>query len=129
MPNEPRWLAADAVIALNQEAVRRTSERFLLRDAALLESACANPANRWHYAGESDVLALGVAVMLALARNHPFEQGNKRTAFAAFVAFLDINGYRLTAPDDVWLADLRVAALERQADEGDLVAALAPYVV
>jgi death on curing protein len=69
----------------------------------------------------TDVAALGVVLFLGLARNHPFAQGNKRTAFAAMVAFLAGNGYRLELHDSVANADRLVAALENQVSDTDLV--------
>jgi death on curing protein len=95
LPSEPRWLTADEVIQLNQTAVELTGEPFHLRDRGLLESACARPQQHFHYESQTDVIELSVILLLAVARNHPFTQGNKRTAFAAAVAFLHVNGWSL----------------------------------
>jgi death on curing protein len=96
--NEPNWLPLDIALDINREAVSRTGETYLLRDRALLESALAKPHNHWSY-GEDDIVVLAVQLLDGIAHNHPFEQGNKRTAFIAFVMFLKANGYNLTSPD------------------------------
>ncbi len=69
-----------------------------MRDNGLLESAIAKPQNHWNY-GEDDVVVLAVKLLLGIAQNHPFEQGNKRTALTAAATFLELNGYELDVPD------------------------------
>ncbi len=115
------------MIQLNAEAVRRTGEPYGLRDEGLLGSAVAAPVNHFFYEGEEDVTVLAAVLIAAIARNHPFRQGNKRTAFAAALAFLDVNGFLLTA-DTQAFADLLVAVIERRSDVGELAAAMGPYV-
>jgi death-on-curing protein len=65
-----------------------------VRDAGLLESALARPVNRWTY-GEDDPAALAAAYAFGVARNHPFIDGNKRTAWVLARLFLAINGHQL----------------------------------
>jgi death on curing protein len=88
-----------------------TGEPYFLRDPGLLESAVMRPQNHWNY-GEKDMVLLAGALLLGINRNHPFEQGNKRTALAATSQFLRANGYTLVAPDGVTLGEfiLRSAA-------------------
>jgi death-on-curing protein len=97
--NEPIWLASEEVVETNREAVELTGEPHFLRDGELLESALAKPRNHWGY-GEEDIVVLAVKLLLGIARNHPFEQGNKRTAFTTAVIFLELNGYELITRDD-----------------------------
>ena len=68
------------------------------RDAGLLESALARSQNLEAY-GNPDFADLAAAYGYGIARNHPFVDGNKRTAFVAVELFLTINGYRLIAGD------------------------------
>jgi death on curing protein len=77
----------------------------LLLDRGLLESAWAKPVNHWHY-GEDDVVILAIQLLFGVARNHPFQQGNKRTGFTAATMFLLDNGYRVVATDSMELAEL-----------------------
>ena len=66
-----------------------------IRDVGLLESALARPRNLLHY-GEPDLAALAAPYAFGIARNHPFVDGNKRTAWVAARLFLRLNGGVLT---------------------------------
>jgi death-on-curing protein len=123
LPNEAVWLTAEALIRFNQRAIGETGEPFFIRDRGLLESALARPQNHWAY-GEDDLAALAVALLLGIAGNHPFGQGNKRTAFAAAEALLHANGYRLEAPDGAELADKVVDLITGKLEEAEFVALL-----
>lgn len=80
------------------------------RSAALLESALARPPNVRLHVLESDLAGLAAAYGYALARKHPFADGNKRTAFMAVYVFLAINGSNLVvAESDVVIVMLGVA--------------------
>lgn len=57
-----------------------------------MEGAVARPQNLWLYENESDIVVLGVRLIEAIGKNHCFQQGNKRTAFFAGVAFIEMNG-------------------------------------
>lgn len=76
----------------------------------LLESAIARPRNHADY-GSPDIAELGALYALAIARNHPFIDGNKRTAFVALETFLALNGLDLIAND----AEATVMMLEMAA--------------
>ena len=128
MANEPVWLTADHLIEFNDLEVSATGEPHLLRDLPGLESALARPVNHWHY-GEGDVVALAVALLLGVARNHPFLQGNKRTAFAAADYFLYLNGYELQAEQDSEeLADFLIDAINGDVSEHYLIEVLGEWV-
>lgn len=62
-----------------------------MRDAGALESALGRPVNQWAY-GEDDRCALAAAYAFGIARNHPFTDGNKRTAWVLARLFLRLNG-------------------------------------
>ena len=81
-----------------------------LRDEGMLESALARPEQKHHY-GESDLFVLAAAYLFGIAKNHPFIDGNKRTAWVAADLFLYFNGYSVEAdPHDVIAFVLSVAA-------------------
>jgi death-on-curing protein len=83
-----------------------------LRDLSALESAMARPRNLAAY-GEPDASALAAAYAIGLARNHPFNDGNKRIAAVVSETFLILNGYALVATDaEVVVAFLALAAGE-----------------
>jgi len=113
---EPRWLSKVAVLAIHGRLLAEHGGASGLRDESLLESALAAPKNHFEYE-QADVFKLAAAYAFALTSNHPFVDGNKRTAFAAAGIFLELNGYRLEAaePDAVW-AVLALSKGELNAD-------------
>ena len=128
MPNEPHWLPIEAVIEHNRLEVEATGERHFLRDRGLLEGALARPRNAFAY-GEEDIVVLAVRLMAGVAQAHAFEQGNKRTAFAAMRIFLRTNGYDTAFEDSVSWADEIIAFVEHRSTEEDFVQAIRPFVV
>ena len=69
-----------------------------VRDEALLESALARPLNRAAY-GEPDIVEIAALYAIAIAPNHPFVDGNKRTAYVALELCLALNALRFGASD------------------------------
>ena len=92
------WLSQQLVLAIHDEQLAEHGGSTGLRDPGLLDSALARPLNRAGY-GEPDIAELAAVYALAIARNHPFIDGNKRTAFVALELFLRLNGCLLTAGD------------------------------
>ena len=83
-----------------------------VRDEALLAAALARPQHRALY-GSPDASELAASYAFGIARNHPFVDGNKRTAFVAMETFLELNGFELDASDEACvLAMLGLAAGE-----------------
>ena len=128
MPSEPAWLPVEAVIAHNRFEVEATGEPHFLRDRGLLESALARPRNFFAF-GEEDVVVLTVVLMAGVARAHAFEQGNKRTAFAAMWHFLRLNGYDLAIEDSLRWAEEIIRLVEHRSTEEDFVRRIRPFVV
>jgi death-on-curing protein len=92
------WLSNPLVLAIHDEQLAEHGGSIGLRDAGLLDSALARPLNRAGY-DEPDVAELAAVYALGIARNHPFIDGNKRTAFVALELFLRLNGCVLTVGD------------------------------
>ena len=128
MPNEPIWLPIEAVIEHNRLELAETGETHFVRDWGLLESALARPRNAFAY-GEEDIAVLAVALMAGISRAHPFEQGNKRTAFAAMRLFLRANGYDTAFDDSISWADEMIKLIEHRSTEEEFVRAIRPFVV
>lgn len=106
------WLDPAVILAVHDEQLAEHGGAAGVRDAGLLESALARPRHLAHY-GQPDVCELAAAYAFGLARNHPFIDGNKRSAFVATELFLMINGWRLTATDaDCVMVMLSLAAGE-----------------
>jgi death-on-curing protein len=92
------WLSGRLVLTMHRKALARHGGADGVRDPGLLESALARPLNRAAY-GDPDPLQLAALYAIAIARNHPFIDGNKRTAYLALEVFLALNGLALTATD------------------------------
>jgi death-on-curing protein len=115
--NQP-WVWIDAVVirAIHEEQLSEHGGGMGTRDEGLLESALARPMQLAAY-GAPDVAALAAAYGYGLAKNHPFIDGNKRTAFVAVELFLALNGCALTANDtDCVMTMLAVAASDIDED-------------
>ncbi|MFO1227789.1 type II toxin-antitoxin system death-on-curing family toxin [Roseateles sp.] len=111
-PRQWRWLNADVLQAVHLEQLSEHGGAAGTRDAGLFESALARPQNAALY-GDPDAFDLAAAYAVGLAKNHPFVDGNKRTAYVAMELFLVLNGFELTADDaSATLTMLAVAAGE-----------------
>jgi death-on-curing protein len=93
-----RWLSEAVILAIHDEQLAEHGGGSGVRDAGLLSSALARPEQLAHY-GRPDVADLAAAYAFGIARNHPFVDGNKRTAFVAAGLFLALQGQRLVADD------------------------------
>jgi death-on-curing protein len=93
-----RWLDPDVVAAIHDAQLAEHGGATGTRDAGLLESALGRARNLAAY-GEPDCADLAAAYGCGIARNHPFVDGNKRTAFVAVELFLTLNGFDLAADD------------------------------
>lgn len=106
------WLDCEVLRAVHEEQLAEHGGAPGLRDAGLFESALARPQHLAAY-GSPDAADLAAAYGWGLARNHPFVDGNKRTAFVAALLFLALNGLDLVADDgECVLTMLAVAAGE-----------------
>lgn len=104
------WLSRNLVLAIHDEQIAEHGGGAGLRDAGLLESVLARPLNLTSY-GEPDTVELGATYALAIARNHPFIDGNKRTAYVALELFLALNGIAFPVSDaEAVVATLAMAA-------------------
>jgi death-on-curing protein len=100
------------VEALHAEQLRLHGGASGIRDEGMLESALARPRQKEIY-GEPDLCELAAAYLFGIAKNHPFVDGNKRTAFAAADLFLYFNGLSIEAePEAIINLVLKIAAGE-----------------
>jgi death on curing protein len=95
--SEPVWIDKLAMLLAHAEVLAEHGGLEGLRDEGLLESALARPRNLFGYEGVQDMPRLAASYATGLVRNHPFLDGNKRTAFVALALFLALNGLRLEA--------------------------------
>ena len=92
------WLSRDLILAIHDEQLAEHGGSPGLRDPGLLDSALARPLNRAGYSAP-DIAELAAVYALAITQNHPFIDGNKRTAFVALELFLRLNGCRFPVSD------------------------------
>ena len=103
-------MSVEALICIHGELLAQHGGSEGLRDRGLLESAVARPQQRYAY-GDADPFQLAAALFEAVAKNHPFVDGNKRAAFTAGYTFLALNGQELNASEvDAVVTTLQVAA-------------------
>jgi death-on-curing protein len=98
LEGEPTWLTLDLVKAIHDRQLRLFGGPAGMRDEGALGSALGRPVNRWAYE-EADLPALAAAYAFGIARNHPFVDGDKRTALLAPVTFLGLNGIDFVADE------------------------------
>ena len=94
----PRWVLRAVVDAMHDRQLAEHGGAAGLRDEGLLESALAR-AQHLHAYGKTDLCTLAAAYAGGIARNHPFVDGNKRTAFLTAYVFLRLNGQTLIASE------------------------------
>ena len=92
---EPIWVPQSAVLALHDRAIEEHGGLAGIREHRLLESALARPRQIFAYGDNPNIVELAAAYTTGIVRNHPFVDGNKRTAFLVAVEFLYNNGYHL----------------------------------
>jgi death-on-curing protein len=94
------WLGKPLVLAIHDRQLAEHGGSSGVRDDGLLESALARPQQLYAY-GEPvpDLASLAASLAFGLARNHPFVDGNKRTAAVCCETFIELNGARLLAED------------------------------
>lgn len=97
--DEPLWLVRLAIDAVQHELLTQHGGLQGVRDENALELALARPRDKWAYEPDADLPTLAAAYGFGLARNHAFNDGNKRIAFAAMYTFLGLNGLEIEAPE------------------------------
>lgn len=91
-----RYPTVEGVKILQQLLIDRFGGEYALRDAGALESALMRPQTGYY----GDIVEESAALMESLVNNHPFIDGNKRTAFFTIDAFLRANGYYIECDND-----------------------------
>lgn len=113
---EPIWLTVIQIKMLHAESLKNFGGSPGLRDEGLLESAAARARNKWSYDQAKSIFILGASYGFGLAKNHPFIDGNKRTALLSIRAFLFRNGYGFT-PEEVETVTVMEGVADGTVDE------------
>lgn len=116
------WLEKALAFAIHDRQLAEHGGSGGLRDEGLLESALARPQQLYAYGNPAPDLAdLAAALAYGLARNHPFVDGNKRTAAVACETFIELNGAKLDV-DDLELFPQYLALAEGKLGESEFAA-------
>ena len=117
--NEPIWLGIELIERLHDRQLAEHGGPAGVRDRGMLESALGRAQQKFLYGGiDVDLPGLAAAYAFGLARNHPFVDGNKRTAAVACELFLELNGYLLVASDeDLYPVFVTLAAGKLEEDQ------------
>ena len=96
----PVWIDERDALALHDRLLALDGGAAGVRNVGLLQSALARPQQLRAYGDAPDAIDMAAAYTVGIVRNHPFVDGNKRTAFVVGVLFLELNGHRFTAPEE-----------------------------
>ena len=125
---QPLFLSVDRVLRLHDMQLRLFGGADGIRDLGLLESAIANAEAT--FGGEflhQDLFEMAAAYLYGICRNHPFVDGNKRTALTSALVFLEINDIWVESNDDELYA-LVIATAEARVEKSDIAEFLREHV-
>jgi death-on-curing protein len=117
-PHDCFHLTIEIVREIHDEAVKNFGGSHGIRDQALLASAVFAPQSS--FGGKSpyvDLIDIAAAYLFYLCRNHPFLDGNKRTAMAAAIVFLRLNDFDPVADSEKWeklILDVASSKIDRE---------------
>ncbi len=94
--HDPIWIPRELILAMHLRQLSEHGGGSGIRDSGLLDSALQRPQNKLAYENP-DLADLAAAYAFGIARNHPFIDGNKRTALVASFTFLYLNGYKVNS--------------------------------
>ncbi|MDE1176888.1 MAG: type II toxin-antitoxin system death-on-curing family toxin [Edaphobacter sp.] len=108
--NEPIWIEKPETLIAHSRQLAEHGGADGIRDEGLIESALGKPRNVFAYETDCDLPRLAASYAYGIARNHPFVDGNKRTALVVSVGFLLINGLRIVStPEEKYFTFLGLA--------------------
>lgn len=98
---EPIWIEKEEALVFHDLVLTEHGGSEGVRDLGLLESALARPKNVFYYSpGRASLARMSAAYACGIAGNHPFVDGNKRTALVVSFTFLELNGIEVTATQE-----------------------------
>ncbi len=98
MTAEPRWVSKEAALAIHDILLAEHGGKPGILDQGLLDAAMDSPRNHFAYE-QAPLFRLAAAYAEALTQNHAFVDGNERVALTVAATFLELNGWRLEAPE------------------------------
>jgi death-on-curing protein len=121
MMSEPRFLKLSEVIEIHDQEIASAGGSAGIRDLKALESALGAPQATFQEQFLMDVFEMAATYLNSIALNHPFIDGNKRTALASALTFLFINGYEIDEMHDEELADTTIDLITHKITKTDFV--------
>ena len=117
--SEPQWIRSDVVRAIHSQQLAEHGGQDGVFSESALDASLANPKHFFVYTTpQPDIPAIAAQYAFSIVNNHPFFDGNKRTAAVVCEMFLILNGYDLTASDEEsYGAYIRLAQGKLTADE------------
>jgi death-on-curing protein len=97
--NEPVWITREDCLAYHESLLERFGGLSGIREESLLDSALNRPKHLFAYEKPS-IFQMAASYAHGIVKNHPFLDGNKRAGFIAAALFIEINGYRIQAPEE-----------------------------
>jgi death-on-curing protein len=116
--SEPSWVLTETVKAIHQRQLAEHGGGTGIRDEGLFESALASPKNAYYFStGRASIQSLAASYAYAIAKNHPFVDGNKRVAFVVCMLFMRLNRYKVVASQETLYAIFWELAAENISQE------------
>jgi death on curing protein len=125
--NEPLFLNGTEVLAYHAQQIHLYGGDPELRDAGLLDSALSQPQNTFLYNSQADLYDVAAAYAFHIAKNHPFVDGNKRTALESALGFLSINHIALDLVPKEELYEAMIRLTTSQSGKAEFAAFLRHY--
>lgn len=117
MSREPKWVSKAAVLAIHGWLLAEHGGASGLLDEGRLDAALASPKDHSAYK-ERDIFRLAAAYAHAITRDHPFQDGNKRVALTIAGVFLELNSFRLDAPENDAVSAMLALSTHELDEEG-----------
>lgn len=112
------WLRMVDILGAHAKSIQFSGGSDGIRDLGLLESALTRPRNIVAYEPEAPLARLAAAYGFGISANHPFVDGNKRTAFIAIELFLDLHDVSIDADEEQkYVTIMALAAGELNEDD------------
>lgn len=100
MNSDIHWILQETVMHVHRLQIEEHGGLPGVRDFTLLESALARPQNHYAHNQTIRIPEIGAIYAKSISQNHPFNDGNKRTALVTSFLFLEINGFEITATEE-----------------------------
>lgn len=113
---EPYWINEKIAMAIHDDQITQHGGSPGIRNDNFLLASLARPQHLLNY-GEPSIFELAAAYGYALTKNHPFIDGNKRTAFAVMATFLELNGYSLEVANQEVVMMMEGVAIDRESQD------------